>query len=224
MIYVLIVIALFAALSFVLSRGNNDGESAALSAEKINIAATQILQNAAHLQQGIERMTYSGVHWDDLDFSPPSAAGFETDAHTKIFHPAGGGVTLPSLPADAVDTGDTNPVAGFYLGKFNNVEWSQNDAQGNPVNDAIITAYQIDRAVCARLNQQITGDPAIPTLGKPARDILIDRTTAPHTGTNSDFEIADCAACENKLSLCVKDAAQDIWAFYQLVLARPVPF
>ena len=227
MIYVIIVIALFAALTFLMSRQSDTGESGAVTTEKVNINATTIMQAAATAQQAIEQMTYTGAALGALDFILPSDPDFETEPPSnslKVFHPEGGGVTIPRLPPDAMADAATTPAPGFYIGRFNNVEWSYPDALSNPIEDVVIVAYKISRPVCERINYQLTGDPVIPVLAKPAREVFIDEDPH-HGGANSDFMTADCTgrSCEGIPALCVKDSALDLWAFYSLVLARPAP-
>ena len=77
MVYVLIVVALFAALSFVMSRQNDGGESEALSEERIQIAASSLQQTSARVQQSIEQMVWSGTKIDDLLFMPSTDPTFE---------------------------------------------------------------------------------------------------------------------------------------------------
>jgi hypothetical protein len=219
MIYVIIVIALFAALSFILSRNSDTGESGAITTEKVNINATQIMQSASQVAQAVGQMTYTGTPLADLDFIPPSDGNFEDPPlRNKVFHPSGGGVTLPRIPMEAIREVDTVIDPGFYLGRFNNVEWSLDDALGNPIDDAVLVAYQISQPICARINQQLTGSPNIPVLARAASAIFIDNGTS----SNADFAIADCAACEGQVTLCVADdATTGPWSFYSLILAQP---
>jgi hypothetical protein len=225
MIYVIIIIALFAALSFLLSRQSDTGESGTVSRERVNIAATQIMQNAASLQAAIEQMTYTGARLADLDFIPPSDGSFEDGGDSlKVFHPDGGGVTLPKLPTDAIHEVSSTPGAGWYIGRFNNIEWSAPDANGDPLEDVVIVAYQISKAVCERINQQLTGDPALPVLSGTASKFFIEAPRY-HAGPNEDFETADCTgrSCEGVPALCVENSTHDSWSFYSLVLAQPQP-
>ena len=252
MIYVIIVIALFAALTFIMSRQSDTGEGGAITSEKVNIDVTSILQTAARVQQGIEQMTYTGAalscpaaatpcDWtltgnippdmvcecSKISFMLPTNANFNNATaangppenpplRRKAFHPDGGGVTLPALPADAVSNAVAgNPVPGYYLDRFSDVEWSALDMNSDTLDDIFFVAYKITSPVCARINEQLTGSPVIPVLTRAAADIFIN------DGSNSDFTTADCPACEGQAALCVKDPAQNIWTFYTLILAKP---
>lgn len=227
MIYVIIVIALFAALSFLLTRQSDTGETGTVSREKVNIAATQIMQTAAQVQGAIQQMTFAGnATLADIDFIPPSDATFnDPPTSLKAFHPDGGGITLPKIPPDALASGGaTTPPPGWYIGRFNNVEWSAPDAFGAPIQDVVIVAYQITKPVCERINQQLTGDPTIPVLTTDLRMPFIESPLY-HNGGNVDFMIASCTvrSCEGVPALCVENSSNNAWAFYSLILGQPTP-
>lgn len=265
MIYVIIVIALFAALTFLMSRQSDTGESGAVNTEKVKISATSIQQAAAAAQQAIEQMTYTGsslscpagtpmCDWTAnpsdpatrcsctrISFMPPTDSDFNngtpatgadedtenTPLYRKAFHPDGGGLSLPRIPQEATRDNGAPPAPGFYIGRFSNVEWSQEIDDPTdfsdppltlPADDVMIVAYKITQDVCARINTQLAGAPTIPVLTRAAADIFINN------GTNTDFTIADCPACEGKPALCVKDpGATPIWTYYTLILAKDGP-
>jgi hypothetical protein len=222
MVYVIIVIALFAALSFILSRNVDTGEGGKLSKERININATQIMQTAANASQAVERHAFDLVWIKDMSFIPPKDANFEVTppANTnKIFHPSGGGLTLPPLPAEATNRVDATTAPGYYLSSFNDVEWSERSITDDAMQDAIFVAYQISRPICERINVLLNGSPDIPSLGKDAKSILIDRTYY-HSASNSDFLISDCTECEGKAALCVKNPTNEIYTYYNMILQK----
>ena len=71
MIYILIAIVLFAALTMIISRQGDNSEGGALDSERSEIAATQIIQTSMQLKQGVDQMRYSGSKPDTLDFVTP---------------------------------------------------------------------------------------------------------------------------------------------------------
>ncbi|MGZ9108317.1 MAG: hypothetical protein ACXW4B_05800 [Micavibrio sp.] len=213
-IYVLILVALFAALSFTLMRQNDSSESATLEGEKAEIIASQIIAYPFQVKQAIEMMTMTGSEASDLDFMLPDDINFNTaPTGNKVFHPGGGGLNLARLPAEGVAQISTTPPAGWYLGRFNNVEWSPTTTQ-----DVILTAHQIDRSVCENINMKITGNTTIPALSSNLNDILIDDDTPLHSGANSDFNVAICAACENMPTLCVSNGPATAFSFYSIIV------
>lgn len=213
MIYVLIVIALFAALAFLLARQSGGTAGSSLSANQVEIDATQILQTAMQVKQAVDAMTYSGSTVDTLDFRLPSDTGYDTPPNgQKVFHPDGGGVVLPRLPDDAV-VASTDPPPGWYLGRFNNVEWTPTAAT-----EVVLAAYNIAKPVCTRLDQKITGSSTIPVSSAPLRNLLVSATR--HSGTNQDFTSAVCPGCKSQPELCVQEPGGAGWSFYSVIEGR----
>jgi len=217
MVYVLIVVALFAALSFILSRQTDTSEAGTLSAEKREIHTAQMLQTTMQLKQVIDQMTFIGTAIDALDFTPPggSTGGIDFEDPpfgNKVFHPSGGGLTMPRLSDEVIARFNDDPEPGWYIGRFNDVEWtpSEND-------DVIATAHQISQALCAHINRKLTGEPDIPELSAQILNrLLID---AEHSSAidNIRFTSAHCAECYGRPALCVKEQGRNLWSFYSLV-------
>ena len=213
-IYVLILVALFAALSFTLMRQNDNSESGTLESEKADIIAGQIIAYPFQVKQAIEMMTMTGSEASDLDFMLPDDANFNTAPNgDKVYHPEGGGLNPARLPAEAIAQISATPPAGWYLGRFNNVEWSPTTEQ-----DVVLTAYQISRQICESINYKLTGSTTIPALTSNLNDVLIDDETPLHSGANFDFNVTVCGDCENVPALCVSNAPATAFAFYSIIL------
>lgn len=215
LIYVLIAIALFAALSFTLSRQTDTGEAGTLADERAELYATQIISYAAQAKSAVDQMIFSGARINDLDFMDPSDANFNTGtvkARTnRVYHPEGGGLVKGRLPEEAIAQSTTDPLAGWYMGRFNNVEWT--DTAGE---DVILTAYQISRAVCEKINEKITDSSSIPSITVAERGLFIDDSF--HSGSNSDFltQITPhCADCDGRGSMCVGRGGR--YLFYTII-------
>lgn len=221
LIYVLIAIALFAALSLTLGRQTDTGEAGALSSEQTELLATQLINYATQVQSTIDQSTFIGDAdtINELDFTLPTETGFNTAdpalgfSH-KVYHPEGVGLNPASLPVQAAMEISPLPPAGWYLGRFNDVEWTPSTEQ-----DVILVAYQIDRGLCERINLKITGSITIPAVnGSDMRDIFIDG--AKHPGTNADLTLANCADCENITSLCVSNPPATAYSFYTIAAGQ----
>lgn len=218
LIYVLIAIVLFAALSFTLGRQTDTSEAGALSDERAELRATQLISYAAQAKSVVDQMLFAGADIDDLDFMDPSDpnfnAGTQLDRANRVFHPEGGGLVLGQLPEDTIAQVDTNPVAGWYIGRFNNVEWTE-----SPGEDVILVALQISRPVCEKINEKINGSTVIPTI-VGLRTSLVDDSF--HSSTNANLltdptGTPNCAACHGIASLCVINNAGNKYAFYTVV-------
>lgn len=227
LVYVLIAIALFAALSFTLGRQTDTGEANQIEENRVELYATQIISTASQVKSIVDQMLFTGADIENLVFEMPSDANFETGPFiNKVFHPQGGGLNRPRLPSEAVAITSSDPTPGWYLGRFNNVDWTalgpgNTAAAGGleaPYEDVILVAYGIDEAVCANINEKITGSNVIPTMTDSIKNVMIDESL--HTGTNVELTTGTgniCVQCEEMASLCVENAAQDAYGFYSII-------
>ncbi len=230
LIYVLIAIALFGALSFTLGRQTDTGEVGTISDEKAELYATQLISYAAQAKQIVDQMIFTNTDIDDIDFVLPSVAAFNTPPHIdKMYHPEGGGLMQGKIPAAIMTTGVAAPPSGWYLGRFNNVEWTAL-AQGNtagpglteaPWEEVILVAYQINQQVCEKINEKINGSTAIPTMTDSIKETMIDDATVGYgAGTNTDLTTDGgdiCPDCDNMTTLCVENQAQTAYGFYTIL-------
>lgn len=221
MIYVLIAIVLFAALSLIVARQGDDSESSALSTQRANIVAAQLIATSMQLKQGVDQMLYSGSNADTLDFVTPDdepAFSAGTNQADKVFHPAGGGIILQPIPSDAVNQVSADPPARWYIGRFLNVEWTSTTAE-----DVIMVAHQVNEQVCRSINEKILGSPTPLISSINPRDILIDDVA--HNGSNpGTWLTASCPTCAGKISACMVGPSEipgrNIYSFYSLVISR----
>lgn len=210
LIYVLIAIALFAALGFTLSRQTHNAGTGEIDAAKADIYAAQFLTYATQAKSVIDQMMFTGSNIDDLDFTLPSEAGFNVAPHIhKVYHPEGGGLTPNTLPAQTINQVSTPPDAGWYMGRFNNVEWTSSTGS-----DVILTAHQISKSVCEAIDEAITGSLTLPILKGNLEDFLVD------SATDTDLTVTDCANCEGYMTLCIRNAADTAYSFYTILADR----
>ncbi|MCD8496625.1 MAG: hypothetical protein LRZ85_00160 [Alphaproteobacteria bacterium] len=239
LVYVLIAIVLFAALSFTLSRQTDTSETGGLDDQRVQIVATELITYAANAKAALDKMEFSNIYIEEVDFTLPSDSTFN-DAPTikKIYHPDGGGLNLGTLPEKVAANGVTDPAPGWYMGRFNNVEWTPlgpgNTAGAGgteaPYTDIVLTAYGITQPVCAAINEKITGSTTIPSMTDSVKETLVPKTIGATTifvaGTNTDFTTDPantspppvCAACHNVASLCVEEGG--VYGFYNVLATR----
>ena len=219
LVYVLIAIALFAALSFTLSRQTDTGEAGEMPDDRAELYATQLVAYAVQTKSVVDQMLFTGTQIDNLDFMLPTDAGFnagtQTDKSQRVYHPEGGGLNPATLPSDAIDQIITDPPAGWYMGRFNNVEWSPTAAD-----DVILTAFQINKKICEKINMKVNGTTAIPVLTAPLREVMISATS--HTGANADLTTDPagtpvCGSCHKVSSLCVQNQGSAAYGFYTII-------
>lgn len=231
MVYVLVIVALFAAINFILSRQSDTGETSVVDRQKVDFYATQIMNYSAQMRDSVERMTMTGTDIDDLTFFRQSDDDYDSDItyphYNKVYHPQGGGMISESFPSELIapaGAAESGTDAGWYVGRFNNVEWSDSAAH-----DVVLTAYRIPENVCVRINEMIAGDDYVPPpqLTTQARTVLIDSTnTTPvhlqsnsegHAGGTSDLDETTCPDCEGLSALCVQNSTGDVFAYYDII-------
>lgn len=213
LIYVLIAIALFAGLSFTLGRQTDTSEVGSLSEERAGLYATQLISYAAQSKSAVDQMLFTAASdIDDLDFMAPTDVNFDTGTLIhKVYHPQGGGLNPGKIPADTINQVTNDPEPGWYLGRFNNVEWTETTGD-----DVILIAYQITEQICGMINEKINGSSTIPTMTNSIRNVMIDDTL--HGGTNVELTTDGgdiCPDCENMGSLCVQEGG--IFGFYTIL-------
>lgn len=211
-VYILIAVALLGGLMFALSKSASQGDPTAEVSEGRNkVAANEIIAYATSTENSILQMQQTGVTVAQIDFLLPSDSNFNTAPTAyKLFHPDGGGLNYKALPAGADDSDAVGLAPAYHVGRFSNVEWTPTTAH-----DVIFTAYEIKQQVCAAINYQLMKSSTIPTVSGDSLDnLLVDDSL--HTGTNADFMITNCAACENIPAMCVTNGTGK-YAFYSLL-------
>jgi len=233
LIYVLVAIALFAALSFTLSRQTDSGEAGGLDEDRAELYASQLISYASQAKNVIDQLDFQGVDISKIDFTLPSDTTFNSGTTIyKIYHPDGGGLNLGKISPENTDSSNittpADPPAGWYMGGFNNVEWT---ASGST--DIILVAYGINGTVCRVINNKIdpTLSPNPPLMTDSAKEAFVERQinfsggtqTRYTTGANVDLTTQGgsdiCAACDEKASLCVQDS-DGVFAFYSVLADR----
>lgn len=107
--FILITVALFAALSFVVSQMIRSGGSAdQVSAQKLQLFAGEVLSYGRSLREGAQKMRINGCTPLDISFENPLLPDYAHDPSVadscKMFEAAGGGVVYIRPPEDWLDT------------------------------------------------------------------------------------------------------------------------
>ena len=162
---ILIAVALFAALSYVVTSSSRSG-SKGISNEKADLIAGQILNDINSIRFGYQRLLaqcgFSRVDLDEdtsnsLRRNPlsPSVSG---DFSCALFHPNGGGQRTDRLTADVFSNG--------VISSWRQTRWVWVPGVGpDTATDLTIVNFgPIQTDVCKALNKQLTGSETIPVL------------------------------------------------------------
>ena len=212
MIYVLLALALLAALTMALSRGASTGGDN-LDAEKAELATTRMTAYAGSAKGVIDQMMMSGSNVNNLNFARPNQTSFDTGVHIhKVYHPSGGGLTLQGASSDMFITATDAPLPGWYFSDEMNVDWTPTVA-----NDVVLVAYRIQQSVCANINKKITGSTDIPALTTGMAEVFLP---AEEGGGGSSLSVVTCADCEGYPSMCVSNGTADAFSYYNIISAQ----
>lgn len=215
-IYILISVILLSGLSFALSRSNDSNPTSEISEASAKAAATAILSYESQARAAVDQMIQTGTNVENIDFMMPNNANFNVaPTITKLFHPDGGGLQYKTAPSSYLKAGANG---GYYVGKFNNIEWTPTSAQ-----DVIFTAYRIRKEVCQQLNKIITGSTTVPVRSggaQPANFVPFVISGI----ANQDFPASQCGTCNGKPSFCVSDGvltnSTSIQVYYSVLYSR----
>ena len=209
LVYVLLAVVLFGALSFTLSRQANNAGTTELDSSKLEFYATKIISYTVQTKSVIDQMMITGSSIDDIDFTKPGESGYNTAPHThKIYHPQGGGLDVETLPEE-ITLSEKSEDPDWYLTSSMNVEWTDSTST-----DIVLTAYQINEKLCDLLNKKITSSETIPLLSGQMKNYFIN------TEANNDLDTSVCNDCEGYSVLCVSNGNQDSYSFYSVLADR----
>lgn len=208
MVYILIAIALFGALTLTLSRQNDSADGQDISDEMVALYTNELMQYIASTQNVVDQMTFSGTDIGELDFVKPTSATFDTGSNVhKVFHPQGGGLNYQEKFNNKIGVGTTYQ---WFIQDNINIEWTE-----SPSTDVMIMAYNIQESICAEINKKISGSETI-----PAATVDLEEIFDPDNFTETAFDTSNCPDCEDYASLCISNASADSYGFYSILATR----
>ena len=165
-LFILIGVALFAALSMTLARSMRSDTATTMSGRKVVLAASEILDYAQHLTRGVDTLRRKGVSESDISFDNDFVAGYDQGqlATNDIFSPQGGRVRWSNPPPGANDgsdwvfSGDTC-LEGVGTGTVGC------ESDGVATNEDLVAVLpNMNQAVCEEINMRLGIDtvPALP--------------------------------------------------------------
>ena len=204
-LYILIAIALFAGLVFVLSRGQDGGEQTKFAAASVQARAQRLLAYVDSVSQAWLQMKNMGTDLDEISLVLPTAGTFN-NAPTihKLFHPDGGGVQYRDMN-DADSRASSATPVGW---KFTLINADYTDSSRT---DLFMSYLNVKQELCAKINEITRNDSTIPTATFDANDVFVAAST--------DLTTATCAECATHTSICVQDSTTR-YVFVNLLESR----
>jgi hypothetical protein len=209
MIYILIAVILFAALSYTVAQMMRGG--ADIGQEKSSMAASEILEYAHAVRQAVQNLKISNACEDeDISFENTVVAGYTNGVNTKcqIFHPDGGALNWVT-PSESITA-----QPWFFQGVYA----IQSVGTGNT--DLIMSVSNIPESVCTIINERLD----VPNPSGPPENDGFD-TTVKFTGTYSPpgstaGNNGEEGHFSGKMAACFDGPPAGTYHFYQVLIAR----
>lgn len=230
LLWILIAVALFAALGFAVTRGIRGGGEEVIASDVARTRAIDIIQFANGLRGAVRNLRVEGIAAQAVSFETPLLAGYNnagcTEAACRVF--GGGGVAYREPPADWFDSAQSaQPLFGqWYFPANLCVEDAGSggagcNADGEDNEDLVAILPWLRREICVEINEKLgIANPG----GNPPVEVGNGWTLAgtKFTGSFADSEIlsqsGQGAGCFAGNGAAMPPAGS--YAFYQVLLAR----
>ena len=212
-VWILIAVALFAALNFAINKGTRSGATN-ISAEQARLAATDIIAYGELMKRTVQTLQINGCSDTDISFENSVVAGYSnpnapTDNSCHIYNINGGGLTFYDPPEQWFTT--TNPA-------WVNGETSIKDI-GTSDPELILWFNALNDNICNEIENKIRN-----------RDAS-DETVSVHTVTDGFIGAYTTALSDNigddvgnlyesTLAGCITNTGTYPTAFYQVLIVR----
>ena len=224
---ILIAVALFAALSYVVTQSTRSG-GGSTEREKNILSSAQMTQYPTALRTSIIRLVLGGVGIENVKFNAPGAFGASTNA--EVFHPQGGGATYQAAPAELMNGGLAQGV-WVYNADF---EVPGIGLDGSGGNDLIAFLPNVSTGVCLQVNEELglgvsactAGDltGGIPEMPNSTAGLANTMTGSYVFPTADQVDIDGPASCatvfDRQASGCFYDVTGVRNVFYSVLLER----
>lgn len=238
MVWILVAVALFAGLSYVVSENMRGGSPELMGAELARNNATEILQFASSVRRAVQTLRIDGVADTEISFENNIANGYTnvscSSDSCKVFAPGGGGISYIRPSPDWLDESNSaRDHFGTYLFTGNaciaSVGGGGTDCElsGDDEELLLIVPY-LKKIICTELNKKAginlpSGEP----LPEGTSAWNSNPATARFTGSyTNDSEIGDGNAAFRKTrSGCFAGTGTNMppsgtYHYYEVLLAR----
>lgn len=223
-IWILVMVGIFAALNFALSQGSRTGESQ-MSEQEVSLAATEILDYATAIKRAVQELQINGCSDTQISFENNVVSGYEnpnapSDGSCNIFHPNGGGLQYISPNEEWLDKLSTG-IPYYKL----NIFWSNTPVYkfNTAENDLLFIINHINKKTCLKINDNLN-------IENISNDVPEDTTTIGLGNLFNGFYSATVPdpigndvgeKLNNKNAFCVKRPdGSGMYQFIKVLIAR----
>lgn len=217
LLYILIAVALLAALSYAVSRSNS-GSTNQLNAERSRIAATEILEYATILGNAASQLRLRGCKPGEISFEGAGAgyvnAATPGDNTCKMFHASGGGVKFQTPPQAAL----VNTLTPWTFSADMEVEGIGSTCGTEACTDLVAYIPGVRDSVCDAVN-------SLSSIENPTeRPVQNDASYEPFNGSYAYADTlgdqAGTAKLSGKAAGCFESTADGVFIVYKVMLSR----
>lgn len=219
-ILIFVMIALFSALSFTVSRSMRGG-AGKIDAEQAQLAATEILSYARSVRSAVQELQINGCDETEISFENSTVGGYTnpnspTDKSCHIFDTNGGGLSYlaPNKAwQDSSKTGDTG-YSEIYFISTNRIVGVGDDTN----DDLTLHVHWLKESVCKEINNQIYNDKTI------TQDNSGFFRTSKAVGVfdtgSGNINLGTYPAHDAQPTACFTSQSYGGYYFYQVLIAR----
>lgn len=229
LIYILLAIALFAALSFAVANIMRSGGGNP-TREVMGLQSTDVIQYGDTLKRGVQSMRIRGVEDTQISFENPQLANYAPHGSCsadgcRVFQTAGGGIAYVSPPDDWLDSaGNGQPLHGeWFFPTGTCVEDAGTggagcETDGEDNEDLVAILPWVKKDLCIQINEKlgITNPAGEPPLATGSA------WTAGNTRFTGTFTEAAIIARSGETAGCLRGNGVPAGTFfyYKVLLAR----
>jgi hypothetical protein len=218
-VFILIGIALFAALSYSVADMMRTGSPETVALERSKLYAAEIIDYSRAIKQTVQSLRIDGCGDTGISFTQEASDDYEHNPvvaeSCKVFAQTGGGMNV-QLPHE--DINDRAPYIFTGLHEIHNVGTTCGSAA---CSDLVLVLTDIKQIVCEAINEQIGVTPAN-TAPPTDTGAAVASLYTPFTGTyGAGVVLGDEAApLAGRQSGCFQDTTNSNFVFYYVLKAR----
>ena len=221
LLWILVAVALFGALSYTMSKGNRAGVTN-VSKEQAALAISEILDNATAVRRVVQELQINGCDETEISFEASNTSGYAnsnspSDESCHVFSPNGGGLRYAAPDEKWLDTSQS---AGTGYGDWRFVGHTQVEGVGSTAPELRMNLNFLKESLCIAINDKLGVE-------NPSDAPPIDEATATglgiFTGTYGP-SVADSIGddgghnLEGRTAFCRE--GNNIFQFTQVLIAR----
>lgn len=213
---ILIAIALLAALTFTVSKGNQGGHQTVIK-DQAKLFASEISEYSQNIANAVAQLRLRGCSENQISFENNTVAGYEnvpTNTSCQVFHADGGSVNWQDIQAAVQDS--SNSSEWMFTGdtRIKDIGTTKTNALSS---ELMVILMGLTDSVCEQLNVILN----VQATSIPADDEFGATKFTGSYDYNAALLIGDGAVnLSGKKSGCAYDASNSANVFYRVLIAR----